>query len=76
MGSCVFWARVGGMIAPQILLSVSFSLIFYMLCVCLLFSQYIDSELLINPSSANVVYTRHDVNVACSGCSATYGQNH
>jgi len=48
MGSCVFWARVGGMIAPQILLSVSFSLIFYMLCVCLLFSQYIDSELLIN----------------------------
>ena len=23
MGSCVFWARVGGMIAPQILLLVS-----------------------------------------------------
>ena len=23
MGSCVFWARVGGMVAPQILLLVS-----------------------------------------------------
>jgi len=30
----------------------------------------------INPSSADVVHARHDVDVACSGCSASYRQNH
>jgi len=32
--------------------------------------------MLVNPLSANVVYARLDVNVACSDCSASYGQNH
>jgi len=30
----------------------------------------------INPLSDNVMHARHDVNVTCNGCSASYRQNH
>jgi len=34
-------------------------------------SQTIDRKP-VNPLNVNVVHARHDVNVACSGCSASY----
>jgi len=30
----------------------------------------------INPLNANVVHVRHNADIACSGCSASYRQNH
>jgi len=31
---------------------------------------------MLTPLSANVVHTRHDTDVACSGCNTSYRQNH